>query len=181
MKKFIVGAALLSGAIFGSLHAGPAAAQVSFGNDSPINVRADRATYRGAQTILTGNVRVVQKDATILADRMDLHRSETKADNAGADEGSIKLGNINRIVAIGNFVYITPENRVTGDKGVYERDKEIITVTGNAKFVQNNGNTVTGNTMIYDLNTNRAKVGGNCTGRNCKNNDRVKINIGGKK
>lgn len=159
-------------------------AQVSFGNDGPINVKAEKATYRGADTILTGNVRVKQKDAVILADRMDLFRAETTVNapsKAGdAEEGSIKLGNINRIVAVGNFKYITTENRVTGDKGVYERDKEIITVTGNARFIQSNGSTITGNKMIYDLNTNKAKIAGNCTGRECESNDRVEIKIGGK-
>ncbi|MCF6275963.1 MAG: hypothetical protein L3J05_09400, partial [Robiginitomaculum sp.] len=34
----------------------PASAQVSFGNDGPINVKAEKATYRGSATILTGNV-----------------------------------------------------------------------------------------------------------------------------
>lgn len=179
MKKCIYSVALLSCVVFGSLLASPAAAQVSFGNDSPINVKAERATYRGALTVLSGDVRVTQKDATILADRMDLHRNEIASSGTETNEDTIKLGNINRIVAVGNFKYITPENNVTGDKGVYERDKEIITVTGNARFVQNNGNTVTGNKMIYDLNTNRARIDGNCTGRDCESNDRVKINIGG--
>jgi len=158
----------------------PSLAQVSFGNDSPIDVKAERATYRGAKTILSGDVRVKQKDATILADQMDLFRAENKITPVGTEDSFIKLGNINRIVAIGNFKYITPENRVTGDKGVYERDKEIITVTGNARFVQNNGSSVTGNKMVYDLNTNKARVDGNCEGRDCKKKDRIEINIGGK-
>lgn len=159
---------------------GSSIAQVSFGNDAPIDVKAERATYRGAKTVLSGNVRVKQKDATILADQMDLFRAETKITSVGTEDSLIKLGNINRIVAIGNFKYITSENRVTGDKGVYERDKEIITVTGNARFVQNNGSAVNGNKMIYDLNTNRARIDGSCEGRDCKKKDRVEINISGK-
>ncbi len=176
MKNIIYSLVLLGGLAVAS----PALAQVSFGNDGPIDVKADRATYRGANTVLTGNVRVRQLDATILADRMDLFRTETVLTAPGTEDSLIKLGNIYRIVAVGNFKYITAENRVTGDKGVYERDKEIITVTGNARFVQNNGSTITGNKMIYDLNTNRAKIAGNCTGRDCKKNERVEINIGGK-
>ena len=176
MKKIIYSLVLLGSLALTS----PALAQVSFGNDGPIDVKAERATYKGSKTILIGNVRVKQKDATILADKMELFRTETTITAQGTEDTTIKLGNINRIIAIGNFKYITAENRVTGDKGVYERDKEIITVTGNAKFVQNNGSTITGNKMIYDLNTNRAKIDGNCTGRDCKKNDRVEINIGGK-
>lgn len=182
MKKIIYSLIAVSGLAVSTLcFCGSAFAQVSFGNDDPIDVKADRATYRGGNTILTGNVRVKQKDATILADRMDLFRAETRITAPGTEISFIKLGNINRIVATGNFKYITAENRVTGDKGVYERDKEIITVTGNARFVQNGGNTVTGNKMIYDLNTNRAKIAGNCTGRDCKKKDRVEIKLVGKK
>lgn len=175
MNKFVFGVVFLAGVVF----ANPAVAQVSFGNEGPIDVKAERATYRGAKTVLSGDVRVKQKDATILADQMDLHRAETETQIDGQEGTFSRLGNINRIVAIGNFKYITPENRVTGDKGVYERDKEIITVTGNARFVQNNGNIVTGNKMIYDLNTNQARVDGSCSGRDCENNDRVEIKIGG--
>ncbi|MCF6220590.1 MAG: hypothetical protein L3J65_05715 [Robiginitomaculum sp.] len=176
MIKFTYNLVLMGGLAL----ANPAYAQVSFGNDGPIDVKAERATYRGSKTILSGNVRVKQKDGTILADRMDLFRTETTTPSQGNEGSFIKLGNINRIVAVGNFRYITTENRVTGDKGVYERDKEIITVTGNARFVQNNGSTITGNKMIYDLNTNRAKIAGNCTGRECERNDRVEIKFGGK-
>jgi len=179
MRKLHFSIVFICAVACGCLGVSPALAQVSFGNDSPINVKAERATYRGALTVLSGDVRVTQKDATIFADRMDLHRNEITTTNTQTNENSIKLGNINRIVATGNFKYVTPENSVTGEKGVYERDKEIITVTGNARFVQNNGNKVTGNKMIYDLNTNRARVDGSCTGRDCKNNDRVKIDIGG--
>ena len=147
---------------------------MSFGGDDPIDVKAERATYKGSTTILLGNVRVKQGDATIYADRMDLYRPEKPKSSTGY----IKLGNITRIVATGNFRYITAENRVTGEKGVYERDKEIITVTGDVKFTQNNGNSVKGEKMVYDLTTNRTKVGGTCVGRDCEKSDRVNIKIG---
>ncbi len=175
MSKFIFAVILLSGMFFSNV----VLAQVSFGNDGPIDVKAERATYRGTKTILQGKVSVKQKGATILADQMDLYRADAQVQLGKQETSFVKLGNINRIVAIGNFIYITPDNRVTGDKGVYERDKEIITVTGNARFVQNSGNIVTGNKMVYDLNTNRARVDGSCSGRDCKTKDRVKIKIGG--
>jgi len=153
----------------------PASAQISSGGDDPIDVKAQRATYKGARTVLSGDVRVEQAGAVILSDRMDLFRAQ-----GGRAEGSfVQLGNINRIVAVGNFKYITSQNNVTGDKGVYERDKNIITVTGNVKFTQDNGNTVTGNKMIYDLTTSRARVDGNCSGRDCDRDERVVIKIGG--
>ena len=151
-----------------------ASAQISFGGHEPIDVKAERAIYKGAKTVLSGDVRIEQAGSVILADQMELFR-----DQSDQAEGSfVQLGNINRIVAVGNFKYITAQNSVIGDKGVYERDKNIITVSGNVKFTQGNGNTVTGNKMIYDLTTSRARVDGNCSGRDCDRDERVVINIG---
>ena len=126
---------------------------VSFGNDEPINIIAKRAVYKGPKTVLTGKVDVKQGASIILADSMDLYRLKT----TDPETEKITYGNVNRIFANGHFKYTTPDNSVTGDKGVYERDKNIITVTGNVKLKQRSGNTVTGNKLIYDLTTNRAK------------------------
>jgi len=152
----------------------PASAQVAFGGDEPIDVKAERATYKGAKTVLSGGVRIEQAGSIILADRMDLFRAQGEQ----AEGSFVQLGNISRIVAVGNFKYITSQNNVIGDKGVYERDKNIITVTGNVRFTQDNGNTVSGNKMIYDLTTSRARVDGTCSGRDCKRDERVGITIG---
>ncbi len=156
----------------------PAAAQVSFGGDAPIDVTADRAVYRGSTTILTGKVRVKQGTSLIQADRMDLFRAKSRQKSDG---GFAKLGNINRIVAKGHFSYTTAENSVRGDKGVYERDKDIITVTGNVVYTTNSGSSVRGKKMIYDLKKNRARVAGDCNGRECAKSDRVLITLGKEK
>ncbi len=172
----IIRAVLMPCMLFGMLFGLPltSTAQISFGGQEPIDVKAERATYKGAKTVLSGDVNIQQGSATILADRMDLFRVQGEQ----SEGGFVQLGNISRIVAVGNFKYITPQNSVTGDKGVYERDKNIITVTGNVKFTQDSGNTVTGNKMIYDLTTSRARVDGNCSGRDCRKNERVVIKIG---
>lgn len=152
----------------------PAMAQVSFGGDKPIEVKAERAAYKGPMTVLTGDVEVLQGTSEIHSQRMDLFRLEVPQDN----EAGFSYGNINRIVAVGDFKYITPENSVKGNRGVYERDKNIITVTGDVIFTQKNGNTATGDKLTYDLTTNRARFASACTGQECSNSDRVEIKIG---
>jgi len=152
----------------------PSGPDVSFGNNDPVDVKAERAVYIGPKTILTGDVDVRQLEARIVADRMDLFREKIEIE--GSDKAS--YGNINRIIAIGSFKYSTPENSVKGNKGVYERDKNIITVTGNVTFTQENGNSVSGDKMVYDLTANRVEFGGNCVGKNCKTDKRVNIRIG---
>lgn len=147
---------------------------LSFGGDEPIDVKADQAVYKGPKTVLTGNVFVTQDSSKIYADRMDMFREQLLGEGGNMDG----YGNINKIIAIGNFKYQTQQNAVEGEKGVYERDKNIITVTGDVTFTQEGGNSVSGDKMIYDLTTNRVSFGGNCLGRNCKDNGRVKIKIG---
>ncbi|PHR92576.1 MAG: hypothetical protein COA69_06990 [Robiginitomaculum sp.] len=147
--------------------------KASFGTDRPVDVSADRGVYRGPKTVLTGNVDVRQEDARILADQMDLVR-EIEWEN---EDGTIKYGNVNRIVAVGNFKYTNPESTVTGNKGVYERDKNTITVTGNVRYTQASGNSVTGCSLVYDLMTNRASFDGRC-GQDTKQNGRVTIKTG---
>ena len=146
---------------------------VSFAGDAPIDIIAQRGSYKGPKTILTGQVDVRQAKSKILADRMDLYREKIRVD----ESGTVKYGNVNTIVAVGDFSYTTPENTVTGDKGVYERDKNIITVTGNVVFTQGASNSVTGEKLTYDLTTNRAKFGGNCVGASCKTTKPVTIVI----
>jgi lipopolysaccharide export system protein LptA len=165
---------ILSGLLLTIAIATPASAQVSFGGDDPIDVKAERAAYKGPKTILTGDVQVLQGTSQIHSQRMDLFREKISKDN----ETDFSYGNINRIVAVGDFKYITPENSVKGNRGVYERDKNIITVTGNVVFTQKNGNSATGDKLTYDLTTNRARFASTCSGQECDNSDRVEIKIG---
>ena len=133
---------------------------VSFGNDEPIDVMARRAVYKGPKTVLTGSVDVRQGTSHILADVMDIYRLQSVSE----DGGKVIYGNVTKIFSTGNFKYSTPENSVTGNKGVYEREKNIITVTGNVTYIQKSGNSVTGERLIYDLTTNRARFDGNSGG-----------------
>ena len=165
---------ILTSLVLASFIAMPAAAQVSFGGSEPIDVKAERAAYKGPKTVLTGDVEVKQGTSQISSQRMDLYREKITQDN----EAGFTYGNINRIVAEGKFKYATPENNVKGNRGVYERDKNIITVSGNVVFTQKNGNSATGDRLTYDLKTNRARFASTCTGQACSNSDRVEIKIG---
>ncbi|HFB54774.1 MAG TPA: hypothetical protein ENJ46_02530 [Hellea balneolensis] len=158
-----------------------APSKLSFGGDAPINVKADLAVYKGPKTVLTGNVFLRQETSDIYADQMNMFREELRPTRNGDEARIIKYGNINKIVAVGNFKYVTPESSVTGKKGVYERDKNIITVTGNVKYIQANGSSAYGEILTYDLTTNKVTFGGNCSGTTCGRNGGVNITVKGKK
>ena len=148
----------------------PAQTQV-FGGDAPIKVIAEQATYEGGLTVLVGNVDVTQGVARIQSDTMNIYRAEADSDISG----SLQLGAVNRIDARGNFRYTTPDNTVTGDRGVYERDKGIITVTGNVKVRQSGGNTASTDKLIYNTKTESIRFSGQCQGSDCSGRPSIRI------
>ena len=159
----------LLGALFwvGSAHA-----QIDAEGDADIDVKAEKATYKGNVTILTGGVDVKQGDTRILSDKMHIYRA-ARSDNSSS---GYVLGAVNRIIAEGNFEYITPANRVVGTKGVYNRDTGIIIVTGNVSYIQNSGTRVNGERLIYNVDTRSAKFDNPCTGDDCSGRVRFNIN-----
>lgn len=147
-----------------------------FGGNGPIDIEADTGIYKGDVTDLMGNVRVVQDGATITSDQMDIFRVQEKS---RTDTSSVKLGAVRRIVATGNFRYKTDENDIRGRKGVYERDKNVMTVTGNVVVIQSDGKRVTTEKMTYNTKTGRIQFSGDCSGADCNGNGRTRIVIPG--
>ena len=133
-------------------------AQFAFGGDGPIDVDADKIEYKGELTILTGQVQVVQAGTRILADQMKLFRSRLPGG---------QLGDVTRIEADGDFYYISPEQKVSGKRGVYEQQSNRITVTGDVILGDNTGNVGTTERFVYDLGTKNAVLEGTCKGRAC--------------
>lgn len=144
-----------------------------FDGDGPINVSANKAIYVGGTTDLTGNVVVVQDGSTIYSDNMTILRDA--AENQAA--ATVRLGAVREIIATGDFRYVSEENDVRGDKGVYERDKSLMTVTGAVTVVQPGGNTVSTDSLVYDTVTETIRFSGQCQGRDCGTGDRTRIVI----
>ncbi len=157
-------------AAFGVLSASPAAAQFAPNSSAPIKGSADNADYRADLTVLSGQVDVRQGDVRILSDVMKIYSRGGSA-QGGAFE------NVDRIEAIGNFYYITPEQEVRGEQGIYEQATDSFTVTGDVILVQGEDNVVTGEKLIYNLSNNEARIVGTCQGRKCGSNGRVNILI----
>lgn len=154
--------------------AAPAAmSQIDAEGDSDIFVKAEKATYSGSTTLLEGSVDVKQGDTRILSDKMHIYRADNKGDNSSAN---LVLGEVVRIEAEGSFEYITPANRVTGDKGVYKRDTGIFIVTGDVTYIQASGSQVRGKRLIYDVESRSAKFDNPCVGDDCSGRVRFNIN-----
>lgn len=148
-----------------------AQAQFSTNNRSgPTDISADSANVTGKNVLsLRGQVDVRQGDTRILADEMDIYTKGSAND--------IRVGDFDRVVATGNFYYLTPEQEVRGERGVYENKTETFTVTGDVILLQGDDNVVTGDRLVYDLSTNEARIIGTCKGRKCGRKGRVHILI----
>ena len=144
-----------------------------FGGEGPINITARRADYFDGRTDLAGDVVVVQQGATVYSDDMVILREARE--NAAA--GSISLGAVREITGTGNFRYVSADNDVRGQKGVYSRDTGRVVVTGDVRVVQPGGNTVSTDRLTYDTRTETIRFSGNCQGRDCGGSGRTNITI----
>lgn len=150
------------------LWAGAAQAQFASGSSSPINISADNVAYAGDKSILTGGVDVRQGDVRVLSDTMTVFT---------AGGGSLGQGDISKIIAVGNFYYLTTDQSVRGKQGIYTRSDDTFVVTGNVIMKQADGSVITGEKLFYNLTTQNARVVGTCKGRKCGSKGRVNILI----
>jgi len=166
----IVKTSLKSGALFFGLlfWAGAAQAQFASGSSAPVNITADNVTYQGDKSVLTGGVDVRQGDVRVLADQMTV---------LTASGASLGQGDISKINAVGNFYYLTKDQSVRGEQGVYTRSDDTFVVTGDVIMKQADGSVITGEKLFYNIGTQNARVVGNCKGRKCGSKGRVNILI----
>jgi len=150
----------------------PSMALAQFSSDSSADtiLLADDTDYSKGSIILSGQADIRQGDVRLLADKIVIHTA------GGQGGGLVSTDGITRIVATGDFYYITPEQEVRGDKGVYTAATDSFAVTGDVVLLQE-GSVVTGESLNYNLTTGEAKVGGDCNGRKCAKGRRVAILI----
>ena len=145
----------------------PAQSHAQFANNGADTViGADNSERIGDKIILSGQVDIRQGDTRLLADEIILTTGGDQNVNSG----------IRKAVATGNFYYITGEQEVRGDKGVFDGTTDIITVTGDVILLQDDS-VVTGSQLVYNVSTEKAQVTSSCKGRKCGPNRRVSILI----
>lgn len=145
-------------------------AQFAVGATGDIRIGADKVDNVNGVTVLTGQVDIKQGDVRLLADKVEIFS------NGAGGNALVSANDINRMIATGNFYYITPEQEVRGDKGVYTSATESFVVMGDVILLQDDS-VVTGSRLDYNLQTRDAKVTSACKGRKCKKRDRVAILI----
>jgi len=132
---------------------------------APIEITADTAEHNEAEQRVTymGNVVIVQGPLTIHCARLSLHQPEKGPQTITAEGAPVR------------FHQAAEEGRkeINGqaDQAVYDLDKRLLTLSGNAEFDQA-GDHIASDRIVYDLETSTVKAGGAAEG-----SDRVRTVI----
>ena len=145
------------------------------GGDGPIDITAERAEYFQGRTDLSGEVVIVQDGATVYADAVEILRDAQQT----AASGTLQLGAVREMTGTGNFRYVTEDNDVRGERGVYDRTTGLVTVTGDVSVLQPGGNTVSTDRLVYDTSTETIRFSGQCRGAGCEDGNRVRFELPG--
>ncbi|WP_407672699.1 LptA/OstA family protein [Novosphingobium organovorum] len=119
-------------------------------SNAPVDFAADKIELQDKQdrVVLTGNVDIVQDDLKLTAAR-------TVVNFTNADRLQVQ-----RITATGG-VRVTREDQIaTGDVAVYDFNKRIITMVGNATLKRGATDTLRGPRFVVDLNTGVSQASG---------------------
>jgi lipopolysaccharide export system protein LptA len=156
---------LITAALLAIAAAVPAAAQLAPNSGAPLDVEADELEVQNAQciSIWRGRAEALQDTSRLRADVLTA-RFEAKP-GSGSAGASSNCGAIQTLEATGNVYYVTPQQRVRADRGLYEATRETITLTGDVIAVQGQ-NVLRGTRMVVNTRTGEGQVQGAATGRN---------------
>lgn len=133
----------------------------------PVSINADKLEYfdKEQKAVYGGNVVVVQGEATLKCSNLTIFmtKKETAAAPANPDaEATALAGNsdVSRMEAEGPVTIVQKDQTGTGDRGVYERAANRVTLSGHARL-QQGPNWTTGDKIVYSIVEGRAVVEGN--------------------
>ncbi|WP_395673439.1 LptA/OstA family protein [Phenylobacterium sp.] len=144
----------------------PAAAQLT-NSDAPVDITADELEVVNTECTATwrGNAEALQDTSRLRAQVLRLVNQRGAAKPGGAAGSS--CGEMERMEAEGQVFYVTPQQRVRADKGVYVASTEMLTMTGDVVAVQGQ-NVIRGTRMVINTRTGQGQMVGAATGRNAQ-------------
>ncbi len=121
--------------------------------NAPTDVTADSMEILDEKNLIyfTGNVKVVQEDTTLFADRLEV-RTEKEKDRKGRETTRMR-----QWLATGHVRIVKPDMTITGDKAIMDVKKDIVTVEGNV-VVKKPDATIRGEKLVANLKTNVTRV-----------------------
>jgi len=121
----------------------------------PLDITAERLEMkqREGRAIFKGTVNVTQGKMTLTADTLTVFY---------ATEAGIENPSISRLDAQGNVMLTSETESLSGDWGVYDVDRRLVTLGGDVVFAQGD-NTLRGKRLEFDLVSGLAKLDGEST------------------
>ncbi len=141
----------------------PAAAQIGDSGE-PILVEADGSMEflrEEGRLVWSDNVRAVQGGTRITSDLMTIICARSAAPSRSTFES---CSEIETVVAEGNVIYTTPEERIRGDRSEYDYRTDTITITGNVILSRGQDVVAKGPKVVYDVANGRATITSEGTG-----------------
>ncbi len=129
--------------------------------DQPVNIEASKLDYfdKEQKLIYTGNVVATQGDARLKTNTLTIYLNPKESGDSGTSQSSAGTDQVRRMEASGSVILTSKDQIGTGDKGVYEKAENKVTLTGNVTLTQG-PNVTKGDKLVYDLNTSQAVVTG---------------------
>ena len=151
--------ATVGGSVLAQSRQEPASALKGHNSDAPVDVAADRIEVqdRADRAMFVGNVHVRQAELTLDTARLTIAYSGGPGSSDGVQ--------IRRLDAAGGVTVTSPSEKASGDFGIYDLDRKLITLIGNVRLVREN-NLVSGARLVIDLNSGRAVIDGGPPGVN---------------
>jgi lipopolysaccharide export system protein LptA len=149
-----------------ALLAGPAYAQrLGPGSDGPVDITADELEVqnKACVSVWRGKAEALQGDTRLRADVLKAFFQSKGQANAAATTSA--CGDLVKMEAQGSVYYVTPQQRLRGDAGVYDAQNETVTVTGDVIAVQGQ-NVLRGTRMVFNTQTGEGRMVGGGGGGN---------------
>ena len=136
-----------------------AQAQIAASSDAPVDVTADRleAMNQNCSAVWSGSAEAVQDQSRLRANTITLYNQIIggKAGNCGVLE---------RMEAVGEVFYVTPQQTVRGDSAVYTSSNDILVMSGQVIVAQGD-NVLRGDRLSIVVKTGQATMETGSKGR----------------
>ncbi|MET0547569.1 MAG: LptA/OstA family protein [Caulobacterales bacterium] len=151
-------------AIAAACIAAPASAQIGK-SGGPVDIESDSLQVVDAErkAVFSGNVDAQQGDSRLKSRRLTVYFGAKKANATGNSTGDAlgaSFGEIDKLLAEGDVLYLTPTERARGDTGVYEMKTDTITLTGGV-IVTRGDNVIKGDRMVIEVSSGKTTITSN--------------------
>lgn len=119
----------------------------------PVEITSDslEILQKDQQAIFSGNVEAKQGDIVIKSNEMTVYY------NTKHNEISKSQNSVSKVRANGNVQLFTTKETAKSDTGIFDVDKNIITLSGHVSLT-NGKNMVKGEQLVYNLTTGQSKI-----------------------